>query len=128
MAVRHASVTDVTSKAAVPSNLLSTVLLASLLGGTTAGFGTNTLAALLALTGGANLAVSIPFSPFGSVLGQPVISVLPNTAAASTSAALAALLGAPALALANLAVPSSSGLLSTLALFSLLGTTPSCAF
>lgn len=126
MAVQSTSVTDVSTRGALPSDLLSTVLLASLLGGTTGAFNVNTLAGLLALTGSANLAVAIPFSPFGSVLGQPVLSVLPNTAAASTSAALAALLGAPALALAGLAVPSSSGILSTLALLSLLGTPKSC--
>jgi len=126
VAVQSTSVTDVTTRAAGPSNVLNTVLLASLLGGTSGALNVNTLAGLLALTGGANLAVAIPFSPFGSVLGQPVLSVLPNTAAASANAALAALLGAPALALANLAVPSSSGLLSTLALLSLLGVPSAC--
>ncbi len=125
MAVQSTSVTDVSTRAASTSNVLNTVLLASLLGGTSA-LNASSLAGLLALTGNANLAVAIPFSPFGSVLGQPVISVLPNTAAASASAALAALLGAPALALANLGVPSSSGLLSTLALLSLLGVSSSC--
>ena len=127
MAVRTTSVTDVTTPAAAGSNLFNTALLASFLGGGPGVLNVNTLAGLLALTGQANLAVAIPFSLTGSVLGQPVLSVLPNTAAAATNAALAALLGLPGVALASAAVPTSSGLLSTLALLGLLGTSPSCA-
>lgn len=127
MAVQTTSVTDVTTQAATSSSLFNAFLLSALLGGGAGVLNVNTLAGLLALTGRANLAVAIPFSLTGSVLGQPVLSVLPNTAGSASNAALAALLGLPGLALASAAVPTSSGLLSTLALLSLLGTSPSCA-